>query len=62
MPLASMANAAKHMRVQTEQTKLGKDAVPAADSDMRIAGNLSKLRTSLDDVSRRLLAMLERVS
>lgn len=61
MPLASMATAARHMRIQAEQTRVGKDSVPAADSDMRIAGNLSKLRTSLDDVSKRLLAMLERV-
>lgn len=59
-PLASMAVASRNMRIQPEQTRMGTNAVPAADMDMRVAGNLSKLRTDPADISRRFLQMLEK--
>ncbi|MEW6748197.1 MAG: hypothetical protein AB1295_00610 [Candidatus Micrarchaeota archaeon] len=59
-PLSSMALASRHMRIQTEQTRMGSKAVSAADIDMRIANNLSRLRTDSADISKRFLQMLER--
>ena len=62
MPLATMAIAARHLRIPAEQTQVGTGAVAIADFNMRVANNVAKLRTTPAEVSGRLGAMLERLS
>jgi hypothetical protein len=61
-PLNTLYAAAKHARAQHENTLIGgAKAVASADFDMRVARNFSDLRTDIQSLSGRFLAMLERL-